>query len=583
MPLLPTPVEAAIDDARRLRLPDGAALRVDPLLRPAARWWRRVTEEAFGIDLVPTARTTTGIAPDVRFDLGDRIPNGGYDLTVDDTGIRVAAADLAGAHAAAQTLRQLAGPDAYRRAHPLGDTAPGPSFPHARIVDRPRFGWRGVLLDVARHFLPKADVLRFIDLAALHKLNLVQLHLTDDQGWRVHIEGYPLLTRVGSWRTESTVGTWRTGHGDGRPHGGSYTLADLAEMSAYARERGVTLVPEIDVPGHVEAAIAAYPWLGTSKAPGEVRTTWGISTQVLDPSPDAVEFFREVLDEVMAACDSPWIALGGDEVPTTAWRADPRIVRRSRDLGLDDVGDLHGWFLGELCAHVVAAGRRPVVWDEGLGPRLPRDAVVAAWRGWAAGASARGAGHDVVMAPEQVTYLDHRASDDPDEPIPVGFSRTTADVYAFDPWPPGLGPLTTGPDGPAPGRVLGVQAQVWTEHLDSSRRIDYATFPRLAAFAEVAWSPERDRTPGSPASTEFLARMERDHLPRLDAYGVEYRATAGPHPWQRRPGVAGYPRDLDVELATGGLAGVGGWVEGRQGAEPSAPGVEDRDPGGRLP
>lgn len=593
-------------------LSDGARVTADPVLRPAARWWRRVTEEAFGIDLVPsTGRTgaaASGPAPDgsaldgdITFALASDLPAEGYRIEVRAAAsgrgksrggkargatpgtVRVEAADLAGAHAAAQVLRQLAGPAAYRGAPAAAGRPGGPpalELPAVRIEDHPRFAWRGVLLDVARHFLPKHDVLRFVDLAAAHRLNVLQLHLTDDQGWRVQIHRYPELNRTGAWRRESTVGTWRTGSRDGRPHGGFYTQDDLREIVAYARDRGITVVPEIDVPGHVEAAVAAYPELGTRKDRRGVRTTWGISEDVLDPSEGSLAFFRHVLDEVLDVFDTPWIGLGGDEVPTTLWRGSPHIVERARTLGLlgpdgaPDVAQLHGWFVARLAQHVSDAGRRAVVWDEAMSPLLPLDAVVTSWRGYAQGAAALAAGHDVVMAPEQAVYLDHRAGEHPAEPIPVGFLRTTEDVYAFDPLPAPTRSLSAGYSpvrGPRTGRksstqrrsgrLLGIQAQVWTEHLDNARRVDYATFPRLAAFAEVAWSPRADREPGSPAAKEFLDRLERHHLPRLDAYGVEYRPLAGPHPWQTRPGVEGYPRDLAAETAVGGWAGLGGWRE----------------------
>ncbi|WP_265521773.1 beta-N-acetylhexosaminidase [Oerskovia flava] len=546
-----------------LTLRTGVRVSAHPELAAAARWWRRTTESAFGIDLhgVPEAPA------DVTFAVGPDLPAGGYRLTVDGDGVRVEAADAAGAHAAAQTLRQLAGPQAYRAA-PTAPDITGVNLAHVTITDHPRFVWRGVLLDVARHFMPPREVMRFVDLAAAHKLNVVQLHLTDDQGWRMPVERYPRLTTTGGWRRESNVGTWRSGVLDGRPHGGSYTRDDLREIVAHARERGVTIVPEIDVPGHVEAAVAAYPELGTRKTPHEVRTTWGVSTEVLDPSEDSLAFFRHVLDEVLDVFDSPWIALGGDEVPATLWREQPEIVARAQDLGLADVTGLHGWFLARLAEHVRAAGRRAIVWDEAFGPQLPTDVAVTSWRGYAVGARALAAGHDVVMSPEQVVYLDHRAGDGADEPVPVGFLRTVEDVYAFEPMPAGALAETLG-TGTTTGRLLGAQAAVWTEHLDSPRRVDYATYPRLAAFAEAVWSPATDRSPGSPTSREFLGRLERDHLPRLSAAGVEHRPLDGPHPWQTRPGAQGFPRDLAAETAAGGWAGVGGWVDGRDdGAQP---------------
>ena len=561
-------------------------VRTAPALAAAAATWKRQTEDAAGLTLgweaTPALTVDTqpldehgafrrGLPDDARDDrpavsfvLDTAVPAGAYTLQTGGDGVTVTASDVAGAHAGAQTLRQLAGPRAFRRAPVGGEplTIPGGLF----ATDEPAHAWRGVLLDVARHFLPKHDVLRFLDLAASHHLNVVQLHLTDDQGWRFESRRYALLTEVGSWRRESGVGTWRAGVFDGRPHGGFYTQDDLREIVAYARERGVTVVPEIDVPGHVEAAVAAYPELGTRKQPHEVRTTWGISTEVLDPSEETLAFFRDVLDEVMDVFDSPYVALGGDEVPTALWRANPDIVRRAADLGID-VADLHGWFLGSLAHHVVAAGRRPVVWDEAFRPghdTLPRETVVTAWRGWTVGLQAMAAGYDVVMAPEQAVYLDHRAGNGPDEPVPVGFLHTLRDVHRFEPLPAGaLAEAGVDDVTSLPGKLLGAQAELWTEHLDSARRLDYAAFPRLAAFAEVVWTGEAAATRDTDA---FVERLERDHLPRLAAFGVEFRPLDGPHPWQTRPGVAGHPRDLAAELAEGGFGGVGGWGEDASGA-----------------
>ncbi|WP_460748838.1 family 20 glycosylhydrolase [Myceligenerans cantabricum] len=601
--LLPAPVSVRTGSGT-VTLADGARVAADPGLRPAARWWRGVTEAAFGVDLVPDDAAAAD--PDITFGHAPDVLPGGYRLRITPvaaqgttgapTGparraaahppgrVRVEASDLDGAHAAAQTLRQLAGPAAFRRAPVRGAAGARPpssrtvGLPVGTVEDHPRFAWRGVLLDVARHFLPRQDVLRFVDLAALHKLNVLQLHLTDDQGWRFEVRRYPELTQAGAWRAESTVGTWRTGTGDGTPHGGFYTQDDLREIVAYARDRGVAVVPEIDVPGHVEAAAAAYPFLGTRKHRRGVRTTWGISEDVLDPSDESLSFFRHVLDEVVEVFDAPWIHLGGDEVPTGHWAASPAIRARAAALGLvgddggPDVARLHGWFLGRLAEHARSLGRRALVWDDALGPDLPDDVAVVAWqapRPHVAG-EAVAAGHDVVVAPEHAFYLDHRASDDPGEPVPVGFVRTVEDVLAYDPASalsspprtepsaPGADGAVPGPDGsraragagpaPAPGRLLGGQAQVWTEHLDSARRVDYAAFPRLAAAAEVLWSPAADRAPGTPSSAEFLDRLAAHHLPRLDAYGVEYRPLDGPRPWQRRPGVAGRARDIGVEV-----------------------------------
>jgi hexosaminidase len=452
------------------------------------------------------------------------LPAEGYRLTVDESGVRIAARDPAGEFYARQALRQLLGPNAFRAA----DIHSGRwTLPCGEIEDHPRFRWRGCLLDVARHFMPKAGVLRFVDLLAAHRLNVLHLHLTDDQGWRIEVPAYPRLTEVGAWRHGSWVGRPPDGtvEHDGRPHGGFYTTDDLREIVAYAAARHVTVVPEVDVPGHSQAAIAAYPWLGVTGEPVEVWPRWGVNPTVLDVSERSVAFYRDVIDHVASIFPTEVLCLGGDEVPTTQWIDSPRIA----ELGLSTADDLAGWFVNRLAAHVTALGRRPLGWDETLGA-LPTSGIVASWRGEQAGVDAAIAGHDVVMCPEQHVYLDHRQSDHPDEPIPVGYLRTLADVYAYEPIPTAL------PDA-LRHKVLGAQAQVWTEHLDSARRVDYAAFPRLAAFAEVVWSPPQRRD-----YAEFERRLTEHHLPRLDALGVEYRPLSGPHPWQTRPGVPGRPR-----------------------------------------
>jgi hexosaminidase len=471
------------------------------------------TGEVLRLDHLPEPAVTTDTA----------LPPEGFRLTIGSGGVRIAAAGPAAAFYAGVALRQLLGAFAFRAANIHSGQY---VLPCGVVEDRPRFRWRGCLLDVARHFMPKPGVLRFLDLMAAHRLNVLHLHLTDDQGWRLEVPAYPRLTSVGAWRAGSWTGRppdGTPGH-DGRPHGGYYTVEDLREIVAYAAARHIAVVPEIDVPGHSQAAIAAYPWLGVTGRSLEVLTRWGVNDNVLAVTDATLDFYREVLTHVTGIFPSPVICVGGDEVPTAQWAADPATVARAAGLGLSGVDELHGWFVGQLVAHLAALGRRGYAWDEALSPALPRGTVIGAWRHASRGAAALAAGHEVVLCPEEHVYLDHRQSDHPDEPVPVGYLRTLADVYAYE-------PLSS------PG-VLGAQAQVWTEHLDDPRRVDYAAFPRLAAFAEVVWSH------GDRSYEEFEHRLVTHHLPRLDAMGVEYRPLAGPHPWQMRPGVPGRIRHL---------------------------------------
>jgi hexosaminidase len=520
------------DTSGEFLLDRATVLAAAPDLSGVERWFRGALGPATGLALPPGDPATVG-AVALRRDpaLGPEE----YRLEVRPDGVVIAGGDPAGVFYGAQTFRQLLPAAAYRAA-PVGDTRW--AAPAVTVTDRPRFRWRGFLLDVARHFVPTREVLRYLDLLAAHKLNVAHLHLTDEQGWRLEIRRYPRLTEVGGWRRESMVGSWRHGRRDGRPHGGYYTQDDIREIVAYAAERHITVVPEIDIPGHSGAAIAAYPELGHD-GPVEVGTDWGISENVLNVSDATLDFYRNVFDEVMELFPGPYVCVGGDECPKARWRESPLAQERIRTLGLGDEDGLQSWFIRQFDEYLTAHGRRLYGWDEILEGGLAPGATVASWRGTYGAVAAARAGHDVVVCPTDQVYLDFRQSDRPDEPIPVGIVRTLADVYAFEPVPAEL------TDAEA-ARVIGAQANLWTEHADSPRVLDYLAFPRLAAFAEVAWSP------AAPAAgrdlADFRARLDT-HLSRLDALGVEYRPEAGPRPWQRRPDAHGAPR-ADGEFAT---------------------------------
>ncbi|GAB3475762.1 beta-N-acetylhexosaminidase [Nocardiopsis coralliicola] len=520
LPLVPRPVHAATADGTGLALDAATRIDADAAAAGTEAWLRAELGAATGFPFPP------GRGEDARIRLSVDPAAGlggeGYRLIVDGEGAVVIGHDAAGVFYGAQTLRQLLPPGAYRRA-PAGGTAEW-TLPHADITDRPRFGWRGCHLDVARHFMPKQDVLRFIDLLALHKLNVLHFHLSDDQGWRVQIRRYPRLTEVASWRHGSQVGAGPDAADDGRPHGGFYTQDDIREIVAYAAARHITVVPEIDIPGHSQAAIAAYPELGEGD-PVEVGRTWGIIETVLNVSDTAVDFYKNVFDELIELFPSSYICVGGDECPKKQWQESPIAQARMDEQGLADADELQSWFIRQFDAHLAARGRRLLGWDEILQGGLAPGATVLSWRGTEGGIEAARAGHDVVMCPTRTSYLDYRQSDSPDEPVPVGTVLTLEDVYQAEPVPPEL--ADEGAE-----HVLGAQVNIWREHLDSTRTVDFAAFPRLSAFAEVAWSPaERDLS-------EFLPRLRR-HLERLDAIGVEYRPLDGPLPWQKRPGVPG--------------------------------------------
>ncbi|WP_073946461.1 beta-N-acetylhexosaminidase [Streptomyces kebangsaanensis] len=501
------------------------------------RWLRATLGAALGLPLPAGPED----APNsVRLCLDDALEPEAYRLAaVPGRGVEIRGGSPAGVFWGAQTLRQLLGPDAFRRAPVRPDAAR--AVPARVVEDAPRFRWRGLMLDVARHFMPKDGVLRYVDLMAAHKLNVLHLHLTDDQGWRVEIERHPRLTETGSWRARTRFGHRASPLWEDKPHGGHYTRDDIREIVAYAAERYIGVVPEIDVPGHSQAAIAAYPELGNTDVVDTsaltVRDDWGISPNVLAPTDTTLRFYEDVLGELLelfpadAAAFSEFFHIGGDECPKEQWRASPTAQARIKELGLADEDELQAWFVGHFDRWLSARGRRLIGWDEILEGGLAPGAAVSSWRGYAGGIAAARAGHDVVMCPEQQVYLDHRQASGEDEPVPIGYVRTLEDVYRFEPVPPGL-------DADQARHVLGTQANVWTEVMEDSARVDYQVFPRLAAFAEVAWSPLP--APGERDFAGFERRMAT-HYRRLDALGVRYRPPTGPRPWQRRPGVLGRP------------------------------------------
>ncbi|MFE3162844.1 beta-N-acetylhexosaminidase [Streptomyces sp. NPDC059224] len=518
---------------------EGTTLSAAPGTEGTERWLRSALGAALGLPLRPGPEDARD---SVRLCLDGSLEPEAYRLRViAGRGVEIRGGGPAGVFWGAQTLRQLLGPDAFRRA----PVRPGIRYgiPHQIIEDAPRFRWRGLMLDVARHFMPKEGVLRYLDLMAAHKLNVFHFHLTDDQGWRIPIERHPRLTEVGSWRARTKFGHRASPLWEEKPHGGHYTRDDIREIVAYAAERHITVVPEIDVPGHSQAAIAAYPELGNTDvidtASLTVWDTWGISPNVLAPTDNTLRFYEGVFEEVLelfpadAAGFSAFIHIGGDECLKDQWRASPAAQARMKELGLADEDALQSWFIGHFAKWLSARGRRAIGWDEILEGGIAEGAAVSSWRGYGGGIAAARAGHDVVMCPEQHVYLDHRQAAGADEPVPIGYVRTLEDVYRFEPVPPDL-------DASEAGHVLGTQANVWTEVMEDHARVDYQAFPRLAAFAEVAWSALP-----VPAERDFAGfeRRMAAHRRRLDALGVAYRPPAGPLPWQRRPGVPGRPAD----------------------------------------
>jgi hexosaminidase len=442
----------------------------------------------------------------------------GYRLDVRPARIVARAPEAAGLFYAIQTMRQLLPPEIFREA-PVAQI--DWTIPALLIEDWPRFSWRGAHLDVGRHFMPKEFVKKYIDLLALHKLNTFHWHLTEDQGWRLEIKQYPRLTEVGAWRKETIVGhqardrsAWQF---DKRPHGGFYTQEDAREIVAYGKARFVNVVPEIEMPGHAMAAIAAYPEIGVTGEPLEVATNWGIFSDILNAEPSTVQFMQNVLGEVLEIFPSRYIHIGGDEADKAKWKVNPRIQARIRELGLADEHELQSWFIRQMDAFLNAKGRRLIGWDEILEGGLAENAVVMSWRGTKGGIAAARAGHDVIMAPESHTYLNYyQAPDQAREPLGHPGLLPLDKVYGFEPVPPELEPEFA-------RHVLGAQAQIWTEYLEGPKNVEYQAFPRLSALAEVVWTPIAQKN-----YDHYLARLAV-HDRRLQALDVNY-STVRPQP-----------------------------------------------------
>jgi hexosaminidase len=420
-----------------------------------------------------------------------------YELRVGAQGATINAADSAGLFYGLHTLRQL-----VEAGTPVRGIA---------IQDAPRFGYRGMHLDVARHFEPVDFVKRYIDLLARLKFNRFHWHLTDDQGWRVPINKHPRLTEVGGCRKETVVArNFNPYIGDSIPHCGFYTQHEIREVIAYAARRHVTIIPEIEMPGHAKAALAAYPDLACTPGPFEAWTRWGVSEDVFCPREETFAFIDDVLTEVAALFPGPYIHIGGDEVPKTRWQQSALAQDIMRRENLPNEGALQSWFIRRVEKIVHAKGKRMIGWDEILEGGLAPDATVMSWRGTAGGIAAAREDHDVIMSPGTHLYFDHYQGDPRHEPLNIGGRTTLERVYSFEPVPDSL---TT----EQARHILGAQANVWTEYLKTPTLVEYMAYPRALALAEVVWSPRASRSWPS-----FTARLP-SALRSLDHMRVNYR------------------------------------------------------------
>lgn len=468
-------------------------------------------EELVGIRPSVAAGTFEDAKDNVYFTLG--LQDGrkeAYSINVSSDGILVQAVAPEGIYRATRTLLKSVGTEKTSSVE----------FPSAEVSDWPRFGYRGLMLDVSRHFSDVEMVKRTIDMLALHQLNIFHWHLTDDQGWRIEIKSHPELTEIGAWRDDTVVGRYLGGTDyptDGKRHGGFYTQEQIREIVAYAKERYIEIIPEIDLPGHTSAVLAAYPQLGCEDKEYKVANRWGVIRDVLCAgNPASLDLFKDIMDEVCELFPGKYIHLGGDECVKDRWKACPKCQKKIRELGLKDGSRyskedyLQSWFMGEVASYVQSKGKRVIGWDEILEGVPMDDSVIMSWRGTEGGITAARMGHDVVMTPTSDMYFDQSQTLASQlEEIPVGGFINVMKVYSYEPLPASLTPEQQ-------KHILGCQANVWCEYMPEERIRQYQILPRLAALSEVQWTmPERKNY------KDFLKRLPK-MLSIYDHYGYNY-------------------------------------------------------------
>jgi hexosaminidase len=502
--IIPRPALAQPAGQGAVGVADGDTVAFDAAASALAGPFMARVERLRGLKLQPAAdarqarivfRLDTAMAAD---------DDAAYRIRIGAGRIDASAPSLRGLFYASVSVAQLLTPDAARGAVAVAD---------GLIEDRPRFRWRGLMLDSARHFQSVDEIKQLIDAMAQAKLNVLHWHLTDDQGWRLEIKRYPRLTSVGSCRRAAGPDAALTGSPD-TPYCGYYTQDQVRDIVAYAAARFVTVMPEIELPGHAQASLAAYPELGVTGQRPQVSVDWGVNPWLYAPDARSLRFLENVLDEVMALFPSRTIHIGGDEARKDQWLASAEAQRKLRQLGLKDMDALQGWMVGEIGAYLAKHGRTMVGWDEILdGGTLPASAVVMSWRGVDGAIKAAAMGHDTILSPSPALYLDHVQTDAHDQPPARPSVNSLRDFYNFDPLPDGLTAAQS-------RHVIGVQANLWTEYVPTFARAQQAIFPRLAALSEVAWSPAN-----ALDWVDFLARMPAQ-VARYRAQGIGYSDAA---------------------------------------------------------
>ncbi|MDH4472441.1 MAG: family 20 glycosylhydrolase [Fluviicola sp.] len=443
---------------------------------------------------------TADSVQDLRFYYQPRLQKENYQLEITARGITIKYGDRNGLIYALQTLDQL-----------MDDQSKVVEMNGLQIIDYPRFAYRGVHLDCSRHFFTIPEIKAFLDQLSALKFNTFHWHLTDDQGWRLEIKQYPKLTEIGAWRDSTVIGHYSRSprEYDHIRYGGFYTQDEAREIVRYAAERGITVMPEIELPGHARAALAAYPEMGCTGEQLPVEGLWGVFDDVFCTQPETIQFLKDILAEVIAIFPSETIHVGGDECPKTRWDVCPKCQKVRTEQGLHDSHELQSYVIREMEAFLNDNGRKLMGWDEILEGGLAENAQVMSWRGTEGGIAAAKMHHPVVMTPGSHCYFDHYQSTNPSEPLAIGGYTPLEKVYAFEPIPEGL-------KVDEQTYILGAQANIWTEYLPDMKSVQYNTFPRLVAMSQVLWTVDK------PQYSSFISRMAIDYLPRLYEQEITY-------------------------------------------------------------
>ncbi len=496
--IIPKPVSVTVEKGTFTITPATQIKLEGSGLEQTAAFFNDYLKSIYGFSLQVTNQSPKKNVITLNFERLDYPIPGAYRMNVDNKSVYIAGDNAEGVFYGIQSLIQLL---------PV-QPSQSLSIPQVKIEDHPRFQYRGLHLDVGRHFFPVGFVKKYIDFIALHKMNYFHWHLTEDQGWRIEIKKYPLLTQMGSCRDRTVIGH-NTQNYDSVKHCGFYTQDEIKDVIKYAADRYITIIPEIELPGHSSAALTAYPYLGCTGGPYHVQQRWGVFKDVFCAGNDSTfQFLQDVLDEVIALFPSKYIHIGGDECPKDSWKACPKCQKRIKDNNLKDEHELQSYFIQRIEKYINSKGRSIIGWDEILEGGLAPNATVMSWRGEQGGIDAAKQNHKVIMTPGQYVYLDHAQKKNEDS-LTIGGYLPIDKVYNYEPLPAVL-------TAEQAKYILGAQANVWTEYMANVPKVEYMIFPRLSALSEVLWSPKESRN-----WDDFKKRLQVQYA-RYDLWKVNY-------------------------------------------------------------